>query len=169
MGFFDDSWMIETYVGDHLLSALREDPEQAEQLLRELSEPLTGKIAGHCLRQALDCSPELFRQVLDHCAPGEYTDGLTILDGEDIWNSRPRASGRGSILLLAAMADKPDHVRALLEHGWDCNGAGLELAANQDYIDCSVPAYGTYGGARGSVLQTHGPSSSARIACATPP
>ena len=165
---FDDLFEQEPSLEGSWQKDLGEDVEKVERLLEELPEPLEGQDAGRCLRQALDCPPELFRQVLEHCAPGEYIYGLTIEKDADGRNRASYIFGRGSLLLLAAMADRPAHVRVLLEHGYDCNGAGLELAANRDFMGNSAPAYGTYGGTCHNVLQVHGPAWEADVSCATP-
>lgn len=165
---FNDVFQVELSPEELLQKVIGENDAETRRLLEQLPEPLGEHIAGRCLRLALDCSPELFRQVLEHCAPGEHTYGWTI--GKD-GDGRDRTSyifGRGSLLLLAAMANRPAHVRVLLEHGYDCNGAGLELASNRNFMSGSLPAYGTYGGACGSELQVYGPAWEVDVSCATP-
>ena len=109
-------------------NALQEAIEQrryatAYALLRRRTEPLSGAEAKACLNAALLCTPGLFRRVLEQCAPGEYC-GDTIVE----LNKEKHAAVHGTMLVLAAALDRPEHVRLLLEAGYDCNGAGASSA-----------------------------------------
>ena len=77
MDFWDDDFFYEPErlraEEDALLSAIfREDAAQAVKILVGL--PPLDRGAPICLRRALERSPELFRQVLEHCAPNEYSE-----------------------------------------------------------------------------------------------
>ena len=109
-------------------NALQEAIEQrryatAYALLRRRTEPLSGAEAKACLNAALLCTPGLFRRVLEQCAPGEYC-GDTVVE----LNKDRHAAVYGTMLVLAAALDRPEHVRLLLEAGYDCNSAGASSA-----------------------------------------
>ena len=61
--------------------------------------------------------------MLEQCAPGEYC-GDTIVE----LNKEKHAAVHGTMLVLAAALDRPEHVRLLLEAGYDFNGAGASSA-----------------------------------------
>ena len=148
------------------------DEAQAEELLRDLGDPLREDDAACCLRQALECSPELFRRVLKNCLPGEYTEEYSFsLEMDDFDSPAFFIVGHGSLLMLAAMADRPEHVRILLEQGYDCNGAGLEMACGL-LRDCNVtyqvPFHGELIGAYGNRLEVFEPGLCEQISGATP-
>ena len=82
----------------------------AYALLRRRTEPLSGAEARACLNAALLRTPGLFRRVLEQCAPGEYC-GDTIVE----LNKEKHAAVHGTMLVLAAALDRPEHVRPLLE------------------------------------------------------
>ena len=105
-----------------LLEAIREKSYQrAYALLKKLDEPLRDKPcaqrAGECLSAALHCSPELFRAVLEHCAPGEH--GAT--EQWKLGRATRYVNVTGTILTLAAAMNKVEHMRILLRRGWDVN------------------------------------------------
>ncbi len=147
------------------------DEAQAEELLRDLKDPLQEDDAACCLRQALECSPGLFRRILEHCLPGEYTEEYSFSLETDDFGSTAFIVGHGSLLMLAAMADRPEHVRILLEQGYDCNGAGLEMACGL-LRDCNVsyqvPLHGELIGAYGNRLEVFEPGLCENISGATP-
>lgn len=120
----EDMYMVErTGEGEEtLLTALsQEDETPVRKVLGDLREPLSGRGTSLCLHRALDRSPELFRQVLEHCTPVEFADSFYWREDDAQWE----AWGRGFILLIAAAMDRPLHARLLLEHGYDCNSAGI--------------------------------------------
>lgn len=146
------------------------DEAQAEELLRDLEDPLQEDDAACCLRQALECSPELFRRVLKNCLPGEYTEEYSFSLETDDFQSTAFIVGHGSLLMLAAMADRPEHVRILLEQGYDCNGAGLETACGllrDSNVSYQVP-HGELIGAYGNRLEVFEPKKCGKISGATP-
>ena len=101
-----------------LLEAIREKSYQrAYALLKKLDEPLCAQHAGECLSAALHCSPELFRAVLEHCAPGEH--GAT--EQWKLGSATRYVNVTGTILTLAAAMNKVAHMRILLRRGWDVN------------------------------------------------
>ena len=58
-----------------LYQALFVSEEQAFYELEQLTEPLSPRDSARCLRKALqDGSVELFRRLLEHCAPGECVE-----------------------------------------------------------------------------------------------
>ncbi len=93
--------------------------------LRRLKEPLGGAAAAECLCGALDCTPRLFDAILERCEPGEYAaeQGLPAMQGDGV-NLR----AAGTILTLAAAMDRPKHMEALLQRGWDVNGGSCVSA-----------------------------------------
>lgn len=96
----------------------------AYALLRGQTELWSWCDAQMCLKQALYCTPKLFRRVLEKCEPGEYREQVRVkLPGGH------SALVHGTILTLAAALDRPEHVRLLLEAGYDCNSAGMASAA----------------------------------------
>lgn len=104
-----------------LLKAIREkNYPKAYNRLRKLDKPIHAKRAGELLSAALQCSPELFRAVLERCEPGEYaaTEQWKLDGAFDVY-----VNVSGTILTLAAAMDKVRHMRVLLERGWDVNSA----------------------------------------------
>ena len=89
---------------EDLLNALtRSDETRAAEILDALEGPVSERGASFCLRGGLDHSLELFRQVLEHCGPDEYSESCTVGMGDGFIRVR------GSMLLLAAMLDRPHH------------------------------------------------------------
>lgn len=172
MEFLDDVFGVETWrAPEHpVYQALFVSEDHAIKTLVATEEPIPMRDAGHCLRKALqDCSPEVFRGVLSHCAQGEAVDGFHMpfrQMGQGI-------QGCGSILLLAAMMDRPGQAAMLLEKGYDVNGAGLNLAdtlrRDGRCVGEAVLYYGRYSGTVGThlhVMHPHHPT--VGISCATP-
>ena len=111
--------------GAELLGAIREkNYPKAYSRLRKLDQPLAGRQAGECLSAALQCSPELFRALLEHCAPGEYA--ATEQWRLDITGHYVNVTG--TILTLAAAMNKVRHMRILLDRGWDVNSTSSASA-----------------------------------------
>lgn len=169
MDFLDEVFGVEELAApEHpLYAALCGEEARAVRLLQDLEQPLEGRDADCCLRKALECSPELFLRVLEHCEPGEHAERYILwADGKH----RFYILGQGSLLLLAAMMDRPQHVRLLLERGYDCNGAGLEIAYHmaQEHVGGTVPYYGKCCGVQGSSLHVYGRQEHQSIVCATP-
>ena len=100
---------------------------KAYALLDELKEKLSGEEAAVCLKAALSCSPGVFCRVLERCKPGEYAGWVRV----ELARGRA-AYVRGTMLTLAAALNRPEHVRILLEAGYDCNSAGL--ATQEAYL-----------------------------------
>ena len=96
---------------------------KAYALLDGLKEQLSGDEAAACLKAALSCSPGVFCRVLERCKLGEYADWVRV----ELARGRT-AYVRGTMLTLAAALDRPEHVRILLEAGYDCNSAGMASA-----------------------------------------
>jgi len=80
---------------------------------------LEGEDARLCLAAALRATPNLFRKVLRHCPPGEYSAQVRLEIKAGV-----NAYVYGTLLTLAAAMNRPDHVRILLELGYDPNSAG---------------------------------------------
>lgn len=154
---------------EDLLNALtRSDETRAAEILDALEGPVSERGASFCLRGGLDHSLELFRQVLEHCGPDEYSESCTVGMGDGFIRVR------GSMLLLAAMLDRPHHARLLLEHGYDCNGAGVGFDRNLQrmrtaYRD-TVPPYAKYCGACGNRVELRNWEKRRNwsVSCATP-
>ena len=114
----------------------------AYQALRRMPKRMRGeRMAGRCLAAALDCTPALFRAVLDHCEAGEYVaERQWQLTDTDIGFARPRfVHLNGTILTLAAALDRTEHMKLLLERGWDVNAASP--ASEQAFLDAGRDAY----------------------------
>ena len=106
-----------------LSDAIRERREEdVLTLLERLDTPLSDSPTAWCLKETLHCSPALFRRVLERCRPGEYAWRITCQDPV----TEANISVNGTILTLAAALDLPEHVRILLDAGYDVNSAGLE-------------------------------------------
>ena len=152
-----------------LLSALEQkDEAEAGRLLDAFAEPISDPCAHIALRMALDCPAELFRRVLDQCSPGEYSE-LYAWRGE---GHETTIRARGSFLLLAAAKNGPQHVRVLLERGYDCNGAGIgldwRLQAARTINGDAVPPYARYCAACGNRLDVDWGKDTWSVPCATP-
>jgi len=171
MEFFDDVFAIEQWrVPEHpVYQALFVSEACAKKQLDALEEPLSLHDAGQCLHKVLlDGSPELFRQVLDHCAQGEAVEQVHLPFHRMGWGIQ----GCGSMLLLSAMLNRPKQAAMLLEQGYNCNGAGLNLADSlQQDGRCrgndGIVPYSRYGGSSGchvNVLHQRTLS----VSCATP-
>ena len=134
---------------------------------------LTEEEAPLCLTAALHATPHLFRKVLSRCPQGEYSGKANLQLREDV-----RATVSGTLLTLAAALNKPEHVKALLEEGYDPNSAGVASAAAFDdmtfHISNGLAPYGdrcAVGGSRihfagkcGWMLQNATPLAAA-VAC----
>ena len=152
-----------------LLSALEQkDEAEAGRLLDAFAEPISDPCAHIALRMALDCPAKLFRRVLERCPPGEYTE-LYAWRGE---RHETTIRARGSFLLLAAAKNRPQHVRVLLERGYDCNGAGIgldwRLQAARTINGDAVPPYDRYCAACGNRLDVDRGQDTWSVSCATP-
>ena len=97
---------------------------KAYSMLRKRKEPLEERHAANCLSAALDCTPKLFQEVLEHCAPGEYSGSVTI----SAFRTGYCYHVSGTLLVLAAAMDRIEHMRLLLEYGYDVNAASLASA-----------------------------------------
>lgn len=101
---------------------------KAYELLDGLKAQISGEEAAACLKAALSCSPGLFCRVVQRCKPGEYAGRVRV----ELARGRA-AYVRGTMLTLAAALNRPEHVRILLEAGYDCNSAGITSA--QAFLD----------------------------------
>ena len=121
------------WFSNHDIQALHKALEErrhakAYALLGGLKEQLWGEEAAACLKAALSCSPGVFCRVLERCKPREYAGWVRV----ELARGRA-AYVRGTMLALAAALNRPEHVRILLEAGYDCNSAGL--ASAQAFLD----------------------------------
>lgn len=172
MDFLDELFGIEECMPpEHpVYQAMFVSEDHAIKTLEALEAPLPQRDAGRCLRKALqDCSVETFRQVLKHCVQGETVDQVHMPVHQMGWGIQ----GCGSMLLLAAMMDRPKQAAMLLEKGYDCNGAGLTLAdALQKGGRCwgeGIIPYSRYSGSSGSHVNVLQPHQRIRgVSCATP-
>ena len=172
MDFFDDVFGTEAPRSpDHLaFCSLFASEEHAMKTLQTLEKPISLRDASHYLRQALEeCSAELFRQLLEHCAEGEATDFYHMPFRQNGWGIH----GCGSMLLFSAILDRPKQAAMLLEKGYDCNGANLNLADTlqrdgRSWGDGTVP-YSRWSGTSGCHLNVLRPQQKVLgISCATP-
>lgn len=172
MDFFDDVFGTEECSApEHpVFQSLFVSEEHALKILSGLEEPIPHRDAGRCLHKALqDCSEELFRQVLNHCAQGEAVEHTHMPFHQMGWGIQ----GCGSMLLLAAMMDRPKQATMLLKKGYDCNGAGLNLADSlQRDGKCwgeGIIPYSRYSGSSGCHVNILRPNQRLLgISCATP-
>lgn len=153
-----------------LEQALYESEERAFQELDKLQEPLSLRDSARCLRKAmLDCSVELFRQILEHSETGECTEQYHVPSHDFGWGIQ----GHGSLVTLAAMMDRPRQAQLLLERGYDVNGSGLAIA---DYLrqdgknwGDTMPPYARFCGSAGCGIELMRPGQEAvNISCVTP-
>lgn len=173
MDFLDDVFGMEDWSMPEtpVFQSLFVSEDYAGKTLAALQEPLSPQEGGRCLQKAMqDCSPELFRQVLAHCAPGEAVDQIHLPFRQRGWGLR----GTGSMLLLAAMLDRPKQAAMLLEKGYDCNGAGLASADalqrdSRYWSNEGIMPYSRYSGSSGNHLSVLWPHrQDFGISCATP-
>lgn len=104
------------------LAALLESrryPKAHAWLNRVCPVQLEGEDARICLTAALRATPNLFRKVLSRCPSGEYSGQVRLEIKAGV-----NAYVYGTLLTLAAAMNKPDHVRILLDAGYDPNSAG---------------------------------------------
>lgn len=112
--------------------------------LRKLRKPLSGRQAGACLTDALSCTPRLFREILEHCEPGEYANSTEMTRRSEREEQFFRVDG--TILTLAAALDKPEHAAILLEKGWDVNArAPASIQALYDWCKGAIVLRGEMG------------------------
>lgn len=172
MDFMDSIFGTEEFrAPDHAVyQALFVSEGHAIKTLDALEEPLSLRDAGRCLRKALqDCSAELFHEVLNHCVQGEAVEHAYMPFRQMGWGMQ----GVGSMLLLAAMLDRPQQAAMLLEKGYDCNGAGLRLAdamqrTGESSGEGSLP-YGRFCGSIGAHVNIMRPNHPiVGVSCATP-
>lgn len=85
---------------------------------------LDGESAGLCLTAALHATTNLFRKVLRRCPPGEYSGKVELSLKPGV-----RCYVSGTLSVLAAALNKPEHLKILLAEGYDSNSAGVASAA----------------------------------------
>ena len=130
-----------------MLAALLEQKEytKAHSMLRDESLSLEGEGASLCLTAALHATPNLFRKVLNRCESGEHVGSVRIdlTDQVTVWVY-------GNMLLLAAALDKTEHIKALLEAGYDSNGAGIHVVNESERSFFHYPEASPYGDRSGN-------------------
>lgn len=116
---------------------------------------LKGEEAGECLTAALHGTPNLFRKILSRCAPEENSGRVNIQLTE-----KQRVHVSGTLLTLAAALNKPEHVKTLLDAGYDPNSAGVASAAAFErmtfYVSNGVAHYGDRCGVGGNLINFSG-------------
>lgn len=116
---------------------------------------LKGEEAGKCLTAALHATTNLFRKILNRCPPVEYSGHMTIQ-----LSDKQRAYVNGTLLTLAAALNKPEHVKTLLNAGYDPNSAGVASAAAFErmtfYVSNGVAHYGDRCGVGGNFINFSG-------------
>lgn len=166
LDLLDDILELEEIVTQEpsLYQALHQNEEAVLKVLEKLEKKLSGQESACCLQLALqNYSVEVFQQVLDHSAPGEHAE----------WCDLTWSCGYGSLLMLAAMLERPRHAQLLLERGYNCNGAGPGLSGHIQGSGTQwnyfVPPYVRYCGSAGSFLRIEKTSMRAmQILCPTP-
>ncbi len=125
----------------------RDEPKAREllaQIVRVAPGQLDGALAGSVIQAALDSSAALFEAVLEH-----VTDNPLM-----IYHFRDRPAQarfetytrvQGTPPVIAAALNKPEHLRVLLERGYDCNGDETENAISSysrwNVLQGETPAY----------------------------
>ena len=106
------------------------DEEQAFRRLDRLGM-LEEEDAAELLLSALSRSADLFQKLLGHCPKGEYAGSAVLECWRKSWGKKARyeIQVEGTLLTLAAAMDLPEHIRLLLEAGYDPNSASLSSAA----------------------------------------
>lgn len=92
-------------------------------LNRQGSVQLRDEDASICLTAALHATPNLFRKVLSRCPQREYSGKVRMEVKEGVF-----AYVHGTMLTLAAALNRPEHVRILLQTGYDPNSSGSASA-----------------------------------------
>ena len=82
------------------------------------------KAVGERLRDAFVETPARFEALLDACQPGEYPAH---------WTSGDEISLYATVLAVAAAQNRTEHMRILLNHGWNADSAGF---AAEDALGC---------------------------------
>ena len=88
-------------------------------LNRQGSVQLGNEDASIYLTAALHATPNLFRKVLSRCPQREYSGKVRMEVKEGVF-----AYVHGTMLTLAAALNRPEHVRILLQAGYDPTSAG---------------------------------------------
>lgn len=145
-GFDEDKCQLNQVIG--------EDEQKAFELLEQIKEPMRRTELAPLACKALESgSVELLRRLLERSQPGQVS-GRCYLRADA--NRSEGISGIGSLLMLAAMLDRPQQAQLLLDRGYDCNGTGLDLAEHMlqsgNCWGISVPLFSRCNGCVGSTL-----------------
>lgn len=127
----------------------RNDWEAVLRLLDGFPGTVSRKAAGECLSRAVHTAPpEVFTALLDRLPCGEY-GGKWACPAPWVPNDSARRHCRwevqiqGTLVMLAAAANKPEHLAALLERGHDVNSASPAAAgALLEAHGCGIIRYG---------------------------
>ena len=144
---------------------------RAMEFLDQMEEKLpSGELAQLASKVLQGGSARLLRRLIE-CGEAGKVEEYVRLTCE---NARLEGiGGSGSLLLLAAMLERPEHAQILLDKGYDCNGNGLDLSdySGQQgrWCNYSAPAYSRFSGNVGaSLTMSQGEYPTLSISCATP-
>ena len=127
----------------------RNDWDEVLRLLDWFPGSVSRKAAGECLSRAVHtASPGVFTALLDRLPCGEYA-GNWICPAQWVPNGSTRRHYRwevqvqGTLVMLAAAENRPEHLAALLERGHDVNSASPAAAgALLEAHGCGIIRYG---------------------------
>lgn len=120
---------------------------EAHRQLQKMDMELAGEESRICLVEALHtgASPELFRKIITKCPYTEHSGRMEWKLTEQI-----TVTAKGTLLTLAAALNRPEHVKVLLEAGYDPNSASLESVAAFQLGDFSAEGGAAVCGGRGA-------------------
>lgn len=97
--------------------------------LDAMNRPMDRDAAGQCLERALHNAPaRVFAELLDRLPGGEYVGRIRIRRMPKGRRTNHCTEVRGSLTLLAAACGKKEHLKCLLDRGWDVNSASPDAA-----------------------------------------
>lgn len=97
--------------------------------LDAMDRPMNRDAAGQCLEWALHNAPApVFARLLDRLPGGEYVGRAFIRRMPGGRRTNHCTEVRGSLTLLAAACGKREHLKCLLDRGWDVNSASPDAA-----------------------------------------
>lgn len=155
----------------YLYHAVDHDENRAMEFLDQMEEKLpSGELAQLASKVLQGGSARLLRRLIECGEAGQVAEYVRLTCENA---SLEGIGGSGSLLLLAAMLERPEHAQILLDKGYDCNGNGLDLSdySGQQgrWCNYSVPAYSRFGGNVGaSLTMSQGEYPTLSISCATP-
>ena len=128
----------------------RGDWDEVLRLLEQFPGNVSREAAGECLCRAVEgAPPEVFEKLLDRLPRGEYAGSW---DFPAPWAPNGSARRRyrweirvqGTLVLLAAAENRPEHLAALLARGYDVNSASPAAAsALMEKFEAGIVLFGS--------------------------